>query len=123
MGLGTTHIVIMGHSTGSQDVAHYLSTRSTPQVIGGILQAPISDRHEIEESESKIHCDIREALPEATGLIKEGKGETVLDFKMWGTVDITAYRLYSLSAVGYVLFTMRRTEEQWGRRLLLPRYP
>ncbi|RHZ67504.1 uncharacterized protein CDV56_107010 [Aspergillus thermomutatus] len=43
-------IVIMGHSTGSQDVLHYLYSispqgdRDWPVVDGAILQAPVSDR-------------------------------------------------------------------------------
>ncbi|KAK2879488.1 hypothetical protein FQN49_000820 [Arthroderma sp. PD_2] len=41
-------IAIMGHSTGSQDVLHYLYSQSPeqtrPAVDGAILQAPVSDR-------------------------------------------------------------------------------
>ncbi|KAM5449177.1 hypothetical protein MaudCBS49596_005002 [Microsporum audouinii] len=41
-------IVIMGHSTGSQDVLHYLYSptpeQTRPAVDGAILQAPVSDR-------------------------------------------------------------------------------
>ncbi|KAF7169179.1 hypothetical protein CNMCM5623_001953 [Aspergillus felis] len=38
-------IVIMGHSTGSQDVLHYLYTQGNrPVVDGAIMQAPVSDR-------------------------------------------------------------------------------
>ncbi|EFQ98173.1 dolichol-phosphate mannosyltransferase [Nannizzia gypsea CBS 118893] len=41
-------IAIMGHSTGSQDVLHYLYTQAPeqtrPAVDGAILQAPVSDR-------------------------------------------------------------------------------
>ncbi|KAJ9190759.1 hypothetical protein DTO164E3_9181 [Paecilomyces variotii] len=60
---GTRKIVIMGHSTGSQDVLHYLYTSNPippnpdfddglkhivrPEVDGAILQAPVSDREAI----------------------------------------------------------------------------
>lgn len=41
-------VAIMGHSTGSQDVLHYLYTQAPeqtrPAVDGAILQAPVSDR-------------------------------------------------------------------------------
>ncbi|OAL73886.1 esterase [Trichophyton violaceum] len=41
-------VAIMGHSTGSQDVLHYLYTQAPEQtrsaVDGAILQAPVSDR-------------------------------------------------------------------------------
>ncbi|EER44988.1 dolichol-phosphate mannosyltransferase [Histoplasma capsulatum H143] len=48
-------IVIMGHSTGSQDVLHYLysqnpgpeATTPRPPVDGAIMQAPVSDREAI----------------------------------------------------------------------------
>jgi pimeloyl-ACP methyl ester carboxylesterase len=42
-----TKIVLMGHSTGSQDVLHYLchhSEQQRPAVDGAILQAAVSDR-------------------------------------------------------------------------------
>lgn len=43
-------IVIMGHSTGSQDVLHYIYSPKPlkrPQVDGAILQAPVSDRENL----------------------------------------------------------------------------
>lgn len=42
----SSKVVLMGHSTGSQDVLHYLYYGSTerPVVDGAILQAPVSDR-------------------------------------------------------------------------------
>jgi Protein of unknown function (DUF1749) len=43
-------VVLMGHSTGSQDVLHYLyhkSEQKRPPVDGAILQAPVSDREGI----------------------------------------------------------------------------
>lgn len=60
---GTGKVVVMGHSTGSQDVMHYIncpnprpmhpvfdSSRSSvlrPQIDGAIMQAPVSDREGI----------------------------------------------------------------------------
>ena len=49
-------IVLMGHSTGSQDVLHYLSCGNSPAdelerrtaIDGAILQAPVSDRQAIQ---------------------------------------------------------------------------
>ena len=42
----SSKVVLMGHSTGSQDVLHYLyhGTRKRPVIDGAILQAPVSDR-------------------------------------------------------------------------------
>ncbi|EEP82505.1 conserved hypothetical protein [Uncinocarpus reesii 1704] len=45
-----TMVALMGHSTGSQDVLHYLysvSAPDRPQVEGAILQAPVSDRENL----------------------------------------------------------------------------
>jgi len=48
----STNIVLMGHSTGCQDVLHYLYStppdhRPRPAIQGAILQAPVSDREGI----------------------------------------------------------------------------
>src|ERR1700722_18399349 len=42
----SSKVVLMGHSTGSQDVLHYLyhGARKRPVIDGAILQAPVSDR-------------------------------------------------------------------------------
>jgi pimeloyl-ACP methyl ester carboxylesterase len=42
----SSKVVLIGHSTGSQDVLHYLyhGTRKRPVIDGAILQAPVSDR-------------------------------------------------------------------------------
>ncbi|KIX09351.1 uncharacterized protein Z518_00430 [Rhinocladiella mackenziei CBS 650.93] len=45
-----TPVVLMGHSTGCQDVLHYLCSHPPaprPIIAGGILQAPVSDREAI----------------------------------------------------------------------------
>ena len=44
--IGCHRVVLMGHSTGSQDVLHYLYHNASvrPRVDGAILQAPVSDR-------------------------------------------------------------------------------
>lgn len=43
-----TPVVIMGHSTGCQDVLHYLCSPGSRQSISGaIMQAPVSDREAI----------------------------------------------------------------------------
>ena len=42
----SSKVVLMGHSTGSQDVLHYLyhGSDERPRIDGAILQAPVSDR-------------------------------------------------------------------------------
>jgi hypothetical protein len=104
--VGTTNIVLMGHSTGSQDVAHYLSTLSSPAVVGGIMQAPVSDREYFTMIPSKENEAWSAMLPTAERLVKEGKGEEVLDAEFCKKVGgrMTAYRLFSLLGIGYISF-------------------
>lgn len=90
---GVSDIVLMGHSTGSQDVIHYLSsTRAAVQ--GGIMVAPASDREFFERDRDP---DWATALERANELIRAGKPDTTLDVS--GT-RMSAYRLHSLVGVG-----------------------
>lgn len=86
-------IVIMGHSTGSQDVIHYLLNKTG--VDGGILQAPVSDREHftVEDKAGWL-----KGLPKATELVKAGRGSQLLDdeFNKSAGLRFTAYRLWSL---------------------------
>ncbi|KAK8844822.1 hypothetical protein IAR55_006672 [Kwoniella newhampshirensis] len=102
-------IVIMGHSTGSQNVIHYLSSSvlsSDPEtrVEGGIMQAPVSDREFMPLVGMKDHIA---AVPLAEKMIAEGNGEELMpkDFRKkagfgQGELAINAYRLWSLVGVG-----------------------
>ncbi|KAI4183729.1 MAG: hypothetical protein L6R41_005225 [Letrouitia leprolyta] len=70
-------IVLMGNSTGCQDVLHYISSEgSRPIVDGGILQAPVSDREAIQmiypAEDYKMYNEMAQAF------VKEGKGEEML---------------------------------------------
>ncbi|KAL8692000.1 MAG: hypothetical protein Q9218_002892 [Villophora microphyllina] len=79
-------IVLMGNSTGCQDVLGYLSFPPTteeerwggerPRVEGGILQAPVSDREAIEMIYPKEDLERYNAL--ARQFVKDGRGEEVL---------------------------------------------
>lgn len=94
---GTKTIVVMGHSTGSQDTIHYLTTRADAD--GGIMQAPVSDREHFGTVDDAESVAWRGALPRARELVKAGKGDTILDEPGIG-IRITAYRLYSLLDIG-----------------------
>ncbi|KAG0580114.1 hypothetical protein KC19_4G147700 [Ceratodon purpureus] len=87
--------ILVGHSTGCQDIVHYLRTggHCTRAVRGAILQAPVSDR------------EFRATLPEtqpmlelAEKMIKEGKGEELMPRDASPEAPITANRFRSLSA-------------------------
>ncbi|TYH73883.1 hypothetical protein ES332_D05G359600v1 [Gossypium tomentosum] len=87
-------VVLLGHSTGCQDIVHYMRTNAacSRAVRAAILQAPVSDR------------EYRATLPEtaamidlATSMIKEGLGSDLMP-KEADPSPITAYRYNSLCA-------------------------
>ncbi|KAK6866154.1 hypothetical protein PG995_002682 [Apiospora arundinis] len=74
-GIGKEKIVLMGHSTGCQDLMEYAATSSDP-VDGYILQAPVSDREgslvgKGAEEEKKLD----EIISIAKYMISSGKGD------------------------------------------------
>ena len=100
----------MGHSTGCQDVIHYLTSPPSnvykaprEPVVGGILQAPASDREYFANDTGADWCkEWAKRIPTAQALIKEGKGDQLMDVEFWKTAGcpITAYRLFSLVGIG-----------------------
>ncbi|KAI9738958.1 MAG: hypothetical protein M1818_005272 [Claussenomyces sp. TS43310] len=70
-------IVLMGHSTGSQDVIEYLSAPGQrPHVDGGILQAPVSDREALGfVMPAEVY---EESVVIAKDMVAEGKGEEIV---------------------------------------------
>lgn len=93
---GRDKIVIMGHSTGSQDVMTYLLTYSDT-VDAGIMQASVSDREAFIMNGSPDH--INELTLKAQELCRMGKSNQLLSHEYlkhtFGT-PITAYRWCSL---------------------------
>lgn len=100
-------VVIIGHSTGCQDVIHYLTKAlykdglpKAAQVQGGILQAPVSDQEALrlgrdpknfEELVQTVHDEY----------ISQGKSNEILSEKyrrIAFNVPVTAYRFYSLAS-------------------------
>ena len=98
----------MGHSTGSQDVMHYLTSPYSPsskirtKVQGGILQAPASDREGYEKGLYPFPKLWAEQIPIAKQWVEQGKGEMVLDEAFGDKIgsSMSAYRLLSLITVG-----------------------
>ncbi len=95
---GVRTVVLAGHSTGSQDVIHYL-TMSRRKVAGGIMISPASDREYFEKDRDALWV---EQLALAEGMIAEGRGDQLMDDRMTEAFGarITAYRLHSLIGVG-----------------------
>lgn len=88
-------VVLLGHSTGCQDIVHYMRTNAacSRAVRAAILQAPVSDR------------EFRATLPETAGmidmaskLISEGQGSELMPREANQDSPITAYRFHSLCA-------------------------
>ncbi|KAL0548293.1 hypothetical protein IC582_012741 [Cucumis melo] len=86
-------VVLLGHSTGCQDIVHYMRTNAacSRAVRGAILQAPVSDR------------EYRATLPEtaamidlASTMISEGRGLDLMPREADPSSPITATRYYSL---------------------------
>ncbi|KAF5752307.1 hypothetical protein HS088_TW01G00215 [Tripterygium wilfordii] len=108
-------VVLLGHSTGCQDIVHYMRTNAacSRAVRAAILQAPVSDR------------EYRATLPEtaamidlASSMIAEGRGSELMPREA-DLSPITAYRFHSLCA--YMgdddLFSSDLTDDQLRMRL------
>ncbi|KAL8651438.1 MAG: hypothetical protein Q9226_004711 [Calogaya cf. arnoldii] len=95
-------VILMGNSTGCQDVLGYLSYQgSRPKVDGGILQAPVSDREAMEMVYPAE--DSRRYTEMARQRVKDGKGDHVLpnevSLQLLGA-RVTANRWLSLASPG-----------------------
>ncbi|GJV61038.1 UPF0613 protein [Tanacetum coccineum] len=109
-------VVLLGHSTGCQDIVHYMRTNAacSRAVRAAILQAPVSDR------------EFRATLPEtaemidlASKLISEGRGSELMPRDANPDSPITAYRFHSLCA--YMgdddMFSSDLSDDQLKQRL------
>ncbi|KAI1769057.1 DUF1749-domain-containing protein [Hypoxylon sp. FL1150] len=100
--IGKKRVVLMGHSTGSQDCMEYTSpTHHAEPVEGYILQAPVADR--IALAEEMGEAGLNDGLKIAKELIASGKGyewmrPENLSPSYRGT-PISAARWYALGAV------------------------
>ncbi|EXJ69960.1 uncharacterized protein A1O5_07033 [Cladophialophora psammophila CBS 110553] len=106
----STPVVLMGHSTGCQDLMHYLispmpTSSSRPTISGAILQAPVSDREAILNavSESSAAKAAYESLLQiASSTPKEKHKTTILPMDimkpLFGPVPVTVFRFLSLAS-------------------------
>ncbi|EFQ93677.1 hypothetical protein CFE70_004790 [Pyrenophora teres f. teres 0-1] len=103
-------VVVMGHSTGCQDIMEYLVGKyhdKREPLDGVILQGGVSDREAWEDfgKEGQAKQDLADAINTARELVEKGKGSELLSREgnlvleeMGG--PLTAYRAYSLLAKG-----------------------
>ena len=76
-------IVLMGHSTGCQDVMHYLTSpgaNDRPKVNGAILQAPVSDREAIQMMMDSDAYDA--SVKTASDFVEMGCGDDCLPLSL-----------------------------------------
>lgn len=104
-------IVLMGHSTGCQDIMEYLvgkGKESRDSIDGAILQAGVSDREawdSMAASDPELKQTLQELMVKSKKLIDEGNEKEVVPLqgnavaKLFGA-HITAYRLNSLLVPG-----------------------
>lgn len=99
-------IVLMGHSTGCQDVMEYHRTGQRTPVEGFILQGAVSDREDAWYRYRQNPADERmffHTLEVAFEMERAGKGGDIIPAEHRGNIDdfkMTAYRLRSLFVEG-----------------------
>lgn len=104
-------IVLMGHSTGCQDIMEYLvgkGKEGREKVEGAILQAGVSDRQGWEAmvaDDEELKKSLEETVSLAEKLVKQGDGDVILPKKGNKLLEFfespcTAYRTHSLLAKG-----------------------
>ncbi|KAL8490744.1 hypothetical protein ACS0TY_022657 [Phlomoides rotata] len=88
-------VVLLGHSTGCQDIVYYLRTNAacSRAVRAVVLQAPVSDReYQATLPETASMIDL------ASTMINEGRGTELMPREANPHAPITAYRYHSLYA-------------------------
>ena len=95
-------VVLLGHSTGCQDVLHYLiADGERPKIEGGILQSPVSDREGLTEFLSPAEYESSVKL--ARKYIDDNRGRDVLPERVTGSLfssPVSANRWMSLASPG-----------------------
>jgi pimeloyl-ACP methyl ester carboxylesterase len=80
--LGYEEIWLQGHSLGPSKIAYYISQKRDPAIKGLIFISPSDMIGLVHDSEGEKDHDIM--LPEAKRLVSEGKGNSLIDHKLWG---------------------------------------
>ncbi|KAK6361840.1 hypothetical protein TWF730_005553 [Orbilia blumenaviensis] len=102
--LSRPRVVLLGHSTGCQDIMHYLcrlevSQQAHGQLDGAILQAPVSDREAMAVMMGQDTYD--RSWKHAQKLIKSGRGGEIMPARITREVfeaPCSANRWYSLTS-------------------------
>ena len=95
------NVVLIGHSTGCQDVLEYLTGEhhaDRPAVQGAILQAPVSDREGFSVQNHNLGV-LRDSANVAQRMVDRGDGDECMNrvlMKTWTEIPCTARRWLSL---------------------------
>ena len=127
---GFERFVLIGHSTGCQDIVHFFrkygGTPEASSVYGAVLQGPVSDRECMRctfpgESGPQVSDAL---LEEVERMIREGNGKMpVSDWLCYGRYPISADRLWSLCGKKLTLddmFSSDLTDAELREALRLP---
>ncbi|CAJ2506233.1 Uu.00g003630.m01.CDS01 [Anthostomella pinea] len=100
--IGKEKVVLMGHSTGTQDCMEYTSPdHNAAPVDGYILQAPVCDRDALTEEMGEARLE--ESLKAARDLFAAGKGHERMPLEhlpaSFAKTPISAWRWYALAAI------------------------
>ncbi|KAG0348994.1 hypothetical protein BG004_002852 [Podila humilis] len=102
-----TRLVLLGHSTGCQQIIfHFHHGLHTSAIHGAILQGPVSDREYMASSLDMFGDYLRLAQR----MINDGKGQELM-IREVDSAPITAYRFNSLASV--VLYSKIRVPVLW----------
>lgn len=109
-------VVLVGHSTGCQDIVHYLKTNAacSRAVRAAILQAPVSDReYQATLPGAAAMIDL------ASKMISEGRESELMPREANPSAPITAHRYHSLFAYNGDddLFSSDLSDDQLKMRL------
>ncbi|KAL3240016.1 uncharacterized protein RNJ42_05059 [Nakaseomyces bracarensis] len=113
-------IILMGHSTGSQDVIHYILKKGSYGIDAAVLQGSCSDREAFADEVGIEELNKLNELP--LKLVSEGKGDELLPSvyaNQMGGTPVTAYRWSSLMTKGGDddYFSSDLGEEAWKSTL------
>ena len=99
------NVVLLGHSTGSQQVMHYLlSENKLPPIDGGILQSGISDRELLTSLGLISREKYDSACKLAQSYVDKGQGDDILPYSVtrpaFQSAPVSARRWLSLASPG-----------------------
>ncbi|CCH42914.1 hypothetical protein BN7_2460 [Wickerhamomyces ciferrii] len=100
-GLGKKKIVLLGHSTGTQDSFHYAIKQKSYGIDAIILQAPVSDREAAYKKAKKIGLDLDSYNKEAQEIFETEGADALLPKRfsnfLFNASSLSAYRWLSLT--------------------------